>query len=351
MMKLFLQAVDVWLFRDGRPFDALSDHRAESMFPPYPTVVQGAIRSRHLVVMGVDPRDGPAVKAAVGGESDLRGVRLRGPFVARREGGAVVRYLPQPADAVTLDKDRHLIRPAARPRLPEPGVWTSAPTTMLLGLDDEPSKGLTGLWLREDDLRRYLKQEQVAGTPGQKLFTRENRFGIGVDTGRRTAMVGALYEVEFIRPARDVGLLVEVEGYEGWPAEGLLQLGGEGRAARFQQVPSPPWPAPPDPLPERFKLYFATPTFFQDGWVPREWSEFFDGSVDLVAAAVGRYESVGGFDFANQRHKPSRRYVPAGSVYYFQCHGRARLASHLVQNAVTQYGAEMGFGQILVGEW
>ncbi|HXG18262.1 MAG TPA: type III-B CRISPR module-associated Cmr3 family protein, partial [Methylomirabilota bacterium] len=44
-MYLFLEAIDVWLFRDGRPFDARSDHRAESLFPPYPSVMQGAIRS------------------------------------------------------------------------------------------------------------------------------------------------------------------------------------------------------------------------------------------------------------------------------------------------------------------
>ena len=53
-MQLFLEAVDVWLFRDGRPFDAGQDHSAVSRFPPYPTVIQGAIRSHHLVQTGVN---------------------------------------------------------------------------------------------------------------------------------------------------------------------------------------------------------------------------------------------------------------------------------------------------------
>jgi CRISPR-associated protein Cmr3 len=57
MMHLLLEAVDVWLFRDGRPFDAGSDHRADSLFPPYPSVMQGVIRSHHLVVKNVDLRD------------------------------------------------------------------------------------------------------------------------------------------------------------------------------------------------------------------------------------------------------------------------------------------------------
>src|SRR5690606_5208459 len=83
LMELFLEPVDVWLFRDGRPFDALSDHRAESIFPPYPTVMQGAIRSHHLVVKGVDLSDRAAIEAAVGTATDFKGLRLRGPFIAK----------------------------------------------------------------------------------------------------------------------------------------------------------------------------------------------------------------------------------------------------------------------------
>jgi CRISPR-associated protein Cmr3 len=352
MMDLFLEAVDVWLFRDGRPFDAGSDHRARSLFPPYPTVIQGALRSHHLVVQGVNLNDRQAVEAAVGTADDVRNLRLRGPFLARREGDRVARYLPQPADAVTVDRPQCTLRPASRPRAPDDGVLTGAPTPLLLGLDDEAGKGEEGLWLREADLHRYLQGETVAGAPAKALFQRESRFGIGLDRRRHTAAEGALYEAEFIRPCPGVGLLVEVEGYDGWPRSGVLRIGGEGRAAWFEQVAAPPWPAPPDPLPERFTLYFATPAYFTDGWRPRGgWGQFFLGHVELVAAAVGRYESVGGFDLAEGKHKPARRYVPAGSVYYFRATGEARLRPELVQGAVTEHGAALGFGQVLIGEW
>jgi CRISPR-associated protein Cmr3 len=49
--------------------------------------------------------------------------------------------------------------------------------------------------------------------------------------------------------------------------------------------------------------------------------------------------------------KPARRYVPAGSVYYFECQGEARLRPDLVQNAITDYGAQIGFGQVIVTNW
>ncbi len=352
-MELLLEPVDVWLFRDGRPFDAFSDHRAESLFPPYATVLQGAIRSHHLVVRGIDLRNPQAIAAAVGTTDDYRGLRLRGPFLARREWGTVVRYLPQPADAVASQaNDTWTLQPAGPPRPPGPTLRTSAPTPLLLGLPDEPSKDHAGLWLREPELRAYLRGEPVAATESDALFCRESRLGIGV-TAARTSEEGALYETAFIRPRAGVGLLAEVQGYDGWPDRGVMRLGGEARGAYFEQVSAVGWPAPPGSLPARFKLYFATPTYFRDGWLPRggDWSAYFEGEVALVAAAVGRYESVGGFDLAGGRHKPARRYVPAGSVYYFTSRGAARLRPDLVQQAVTDWGAEIGFGQILVEEW
>ncbi|MDH7578755.1 MAG: type III-B CRISPR module-associated protein Cmr3 [Bacillota bacterium] len=352
-MHLFLEAIDVWLFRDGQPFDALSDHRAESLFPPYPTVIQGVIRSHHLVVKGVNLQDKQRIAEVVGTENDYKDLRIRGPFLARRENGQVIRYLPQPADAVTIDKEHHKLKPASLPRPLSDTVLASSRTPYLLGLDDEPVKGETGLWLAKKELLSYLAGQEATGVPANEFFQKENRIGIGRDDRSRTTKEGALYEVEFIRPCSDTGLLVEVNGYEGWPHEGILRAGGEGRGAYFRKVEVSPWPLPPETFPPRFKIYFAAPTYYEGGWQPSggNWGKFFEGEVELVAAALNRYESVGGYDWANNRQKPARRYVPAGSVYYFISKGKVRLKPGLIQNAITDLGAEIGFGQILVKEW
>lgn len=352
-MWLFLEPMDVWLFRDGRPFDALSDHRAQSIFPPYPSVIQGAIRSHHLVVKNVDFREKKKIAEVVGTAEDYKDLRMRGPFLARREKEKVVYYFPLPADAQPTDGNK--FRPASRPQRIPVSAAASGPTSKLLGLGqgDQPKKGRSGLWLHERALLAYLGDREVVGVPEEYLFWRESRFGIGIDDARRTAREHALYEVEFIRPCRKVGLLVQVEGYDGWPEQGVLRIGGEGRGAFFQRVEPSPWPAVPEELPPRFKIYFATPTCFLGGWQPvgGDWSRFFDGRVELVAAAIHKYESIGGYDWANDGHKPARRYVPAGSVYYFECLGHSRFKPNLIQNAVTDFGAQIGFGQIIVKEW
>lgn len=115
-----------------------------------------------------------------------------------------------------------------------------------------------------------------------------------------------------------------------------------------------PHPFPSAEIPKgNAKIYFATPTFFKYGWLPNDWSKFFDGNFQLAAAAVDKPISVGGIDLAksyrnsHNMHKPARRYVPAGSVYFFD--GKLKLKSNL--QAVTDDGENLGFGQIIIGRW
>jgi CRISPR-associated protein Cmr3 len=351
MMQLLLEAVDVWLFRDGKPFDARSDHRARSLYPPYPSVMQGVIRSHHLVVKGVDLRNRQAIQAAVGTTDKFGDLRLRGPFITKCEkNGSLIRYFPVPSDAAP-DKDAKGYRALhPQPRNKNPEVLTSAPDDlpMLFWPEGEPTKEDFGAWMIEAELLKCLRGERAQAERADNLFVRENRFGIGRNDERRTTEEGALYEVDFIRPCPGVGLWVQVDGYDGWPDSGVLRIGGEGRGAQFEKLQSPlKWPPIPVPLPPRFKVYFATPAYFTDGWKPNDgWGKFFEGEVKLQAVALNRHESIGGYDWAKGDQKPARRYVPAGSVYYFSHDGSAKLK----QDAITDSGAEIGFGQIIIPE-
>ncbi len=352
-MKLFIEPVDVWMFRDGRPFDAGSDHRATSLFPPHPSVIQGVLRSHHLVVKGVDISNRAAVEAAVGTATTYRWHPIRGPFVARREEDGAWRYHPLPTDAIQVADDGGIR--AADPVDPAGhGVTTDSPTPLLLWLKEgpkKPKKGEGRLWLREDRLRTYLDGDVAHATPEMELLLRESRFGIGRDDRVRAATEGLLYEVVYVRPREGVGLEVEIIGLRDWPDRGILRMGGEARAGLYCPSDCADWPAIPDPLPERFRLYLATPACFQDGWRPRDLGAFFEGKVELAAAAVGRFDAVGGYDMARGQQKPSRRYVPAGSVYYFRCGGPVRWRAERGSLAFTEDGAQVGYGQFLIGRW
>jgi CRISPR-associated protein Cmr3 len=355
---LFLEPLDVWMFRDGRPFDAGQAHRAESRFPPLPLTVQGALRAYHLAVVRRDVpfEDTAAVEAAVGPADGWGPLRMCGPFLARRTpNGRVERLFPPPSDAVAAGDGTIARLPA--PVSPPAWLRTNAATQALFPLwdgrwDGQPRKGEPRLWLPLAGFERYLARETVAGTPEEAIWEREVRVGIAQDTARRVTVEGRYYEAAYVRLRPGYGLLVEFAGLGGWPDRGVLALGGERRSASFETVQVDALPSAGEGLAERFSVYLATPAWFDEGWRPRDWSALFDGQVELVAAAVPRYESAGGYSAVNG-HRPARRFVPAGSVYYFRAEPGARLrpVDGCWWPVFTQWGAEVGFGVAVIGGW
>jgi len=349
-LHIFLRPLDVWLFRDGRPFDAGSIHRAESLFPPYPTVIQGALRTHRLLRQGIDLKDKQAIENAVGSADNYKSMHLRGPYLACMEGTTVTRYFPQPADAIV---DGLEVTPAKLEDIPS-SLKTSATSSKLFGLKQQTGKPKEALWLSEQSLNKYLAGETVEGTPVSRLFLREERVGIGMNN-KRVVDEGMLYETEFIRPRDGVGLLIEIEGdYESdWQNGGVLSLGGEGKQALAERVETTPV-SKPTVSGSRFKMYFATPAYFENGWLPLSWGKFFKNDVKLAAAAINRYETIGGFNWLGDAngasaHRPARRFIPAGSVYYFE--GSSEFVDYSPNQAFTDFGAQIGFGQIIIKEW
>ena len=124
--------------------------------------------------------------------------------------------------------------------------------------------------------------------------------------------------------ARPHGLsfLVEFDGL-GLPEKGLLKLGGEGKAVSYANINSLHEIVCPD-ISNQFKLVLTTPAFFKNGWLP-SWidektlqGELKGIKLKLLVAAVGKPQYIGGWDMKNNRPKPMRKAVPAGSVYYFE---------------------------------
>lgn len=362
IMRIFIEPEDVWLFRDGKPFDAGSDHRAQSLFPPYPNVMQGILRSHQLVMQNIwlnNKENKVQIENAIGTSTTYKCFRMRGPFIAKYLAGDTTPYFPVPADATPCSKDEVKATP---PILQGNEIVTSLDRKILPRLcfanEIEPSKREYGNWLTLPDLLKCLNGEVVEPVRDEELFEREDRFGIEIETNRaRVTKEGQLYQAQFIRPRPNMGLYVEFAGYDWVEKEGLLKMAGEGRGGRYQNIKGNEWPTPPSPLPGLFKVYCASPAYFLHGWKPERWDTFFEGDIKLEAVAMKGYEMIGGYDIANNRQKAAYRFVPAGSVYYFSSNGTARLRDGLIQNAITESFndhddiAKIGFGQIIITEW
>jgi len=205
-------------------------------------------------------------------------------------------------------------------------------------------------WLNERELNRYLNMQPFATIPDCELLERESRFHVGIDSRFKRPHQGDtgghLFQIEFVRLQPGVGLWAEVDGVT-LNDEGLLQIGGEGKAATYRKVANELPLTGCRTMQGRFKLYFATPAYFAQGWQPDNWGRFITGGeVQLIAAAIPRAQPIGGFDIARGQHKPMRSYVPAGSVYFFEAEDDV-----IVPDILTDEGGQIGFGQVFIGRW
>lgn len=377
MTWLFIEPADVWLFRDGKPFDAGSDHRARSLFPPNPTTIQGVIRSKLLMASGVPlpayARKDPTAQAVanqIGWPGDRPPFALRGPFVARcvrdpNSGNVrVTAYLPLPADVVKVGQQYPILQPLRDN--PFRANWPQDDLLPLWLRTNQPIKEAAG-WLAWDALVACLKG--TSPTPDQvlkdeRLFVHESRFGVGIDSRMKRPEEGLLYQVEFARPRQEIGLLVEVDDSKlitkiRLPGDGLTSIGGESRGGRYEAVTFSP---PPNPRPTsgtdgktRLKLYCATPAWFARGWQATDWSNWLGGTnLRLVSAAVRRAQSIGGAHIdtesqAGNFQKAMYRYVPAGSAFFFEADGPINYTGAPVTDSPDD--GQIGFGQVLAGQW
>jgi CRISPR-associated protein Cmr3 len=373
-MQIVIRPMDVWLFRDGKPFRAGEDHAAETLFPPSPFTLQGAIRTKVLVDKGVNlaefAKNGERNPDPEVGYGDYFGkLRLLGPLLMRCKDGKWERLIPMPTDVVKVGNRYELLRPNLN--LP---FTTNLPENL-------PDKSLQLLWARtgeriseakgwlpESEWERYLQgqaPEQVV-TSG-KLFTFEPRFGIAIDADKGTTQEAMLYQARFVRLTKETALWAEVDGVslnEG----GFLRFGGEGRAAVYEALSQQESLRPLSQFnfasnSNRFKVVLVTPAWFSGGWQPKDgdWSKVFGASVQLVGAAIPRPLLLGGFDVAKGVPKPMRAFVPAGAVYFFKADEPVQFPDDFAftetpdevsrQNDNANAWAQIGLGAVLIGVW
>jgi CRISPR-associated protein Cmr3 len=389
-MRLFIEPTEPLLFRTARPFDAGENNLAESIFPPTPETLQGAIRAalathwntgKTLAENFADP----ALTNLIGDRKSYGRFRLTSITLARRrrdaaqsgnDTGAIEYLYPMPSTILLEEGNtEHQARLIPKER----------PATIHTNLSDEkyllyPNKKLNGkpttrkYWLTRQGLwKALLTEEDIAKddmVSESTIYTREPRLGIGMNNATKTTKEGFLYQVHMIRMDHpftygfvvDIRIAQQPSGTATSPEpliddaqtqqllrlsdEGWLTLGGERRAARFEVIKSSEAEEQAGSgLPAKgTMLYLLTPAAFDRGWQPASWVSW----AEPVAVAMERYQSIGGWllnpENAGGRNKPQRRCVPAGSVYFFEETVTASIP-------FTDYGKEIGYGIAFAGEW
>ncbi|HEY1350613.1 MAG TPA: type III-B CRISPR module-associated protein Cmr3, partial [Ktedonobacteraceae bacterium] len=348
-MRIFIEPAEPLMFRSGRPFTAGEHTFAESLFPPTPETLQGAVRALLAVRWGAQQHPPLDHLSAIFQQDELVKLigrrteqghtygrfRVSGLALGWRDPhtGRITRLFPAPAHLICVRvKDESGQVSERFLSLAPTGLQTGERTNLPLecslvllpgsvpGTINEKTGPLPG-WLTTRGLRAVLRGDTLPEGMAylhrsRQIYNQEPRLGIGVDNATKTTREGYLYQVLMIRMQPGYGFVVDVafgeagngekatavrESLEEQPQalaflqEGWMTLGGEQRAARFTVLQA-------DDLDREEQagissagranlVYFATPACFKDGWLPQAPDIF---PAHPVTAAVNRYQPIGG---------------------------------------------------------
>ncbi len=346
-MRIKIEPLDTLFFRDGKPFTMGDDSWANGVFPPYPSVIYGALRSAYFSEHITE------LNSAGTANDPTSNINIKGIYFL--EGNKV--YLSLPHDCVqeknTNGKSSHVLS------MRQISLNSSCyPVQYVLRSEGEVENIKDGL-ISLDSLKTYLQCEDRTfdfARIGDKVIP-EPKTGIGINRITGTADESKLYNAS-MRRLKNLALLIEFEGVD-IPQNGLMKLGGEGKAVSYQMNDTNVDFSLNNFKCSKniFKLYLSTPAIFKNGWLPRWIDEKnltgeCDGlKIKFLTASIGKPLCIGGFDMKAGEPKHMRKAVPSGSVYYFEIiDGNIQMAfKQFHQKAVSDFNPEQGFGIAYVG--
>jgi len=347
-MRIRLKPNDVLMFRESKPFTAGESHLARSTLP-LPQAIAGALRSAILLTSNFS-KD---AKELVGYKREEPEFELLGSFLFKGQ-----EYFHTPLDVVKSKglEDHFFVKPL------------QLPNGQYIFRGRHIHFESVGGFVSYEDLVRYLKgdlkDEELEEIVRHDLFIKESRIGIKLSEVK-VSEEHFFYKAEFLRLKDSVEISVwledrvnEVKKY----LSGLIRLGGESRFARVKIENSDPLEKLRDARDEilksvnesgRFKLYVATPTLVENSgnctWnIKQELKDKLKIDVKAIYPLIGKPIAFSGWDYAENKPKPTRYAIPAGSVYFVEFEGEIKLNQpYLKLGELTK----LGYGLCFLGVW
>lgn len=350
---------DTLFFRDGRPFSMGMESWAETIFPPNPSTVYGAVRSWLIFEKGdlKSFKEGK-FREELGTADDKGSLKIKGPLLIKDND--IFFACPKDLLIEKSEKEENKLHKLAFLKRSESFISDYPLGKILLEKEMEKLEEAEG-FLTNIYLNDYLsKKIDIRLTPKKEIYIEEPKIGIARERLTKTTKEGHLYHLPMVRLNDGVSIVVKIEGISNIPEKRLLHLGGEGRTARIEKISDQIFKDDKglDFNKGLFKVYFATPAIFEKGYIPKWIDEnTFEGNFDgiklkLVCCAIGKYKLIGGWDLAKDEPKPMYRAVPAGSVYYFEILDRSdieKIKDTFHFKNISDVYPEEGYGLALIG--
>lgn len=357
MPVIQIDALDTLFFRDSKAFTKGEDTWADTIFPPYPSVIYGALRSAWFA------EDVGKLDLANKDDDPTKDLIIKN--ICFKQGDEL--YFPLPLDCVQekgwlkiQDKKNKVF--VLKPNPINKEVSLSCPTNEILQSEnDKQIENVSDAIVGESALEKYLNgsSEEFSIKRRSDYISIETKVGIARSKHTHSSEENMLYRVGMNRLAKGfndkISIIVEFEGLSISP-QGLMKFGGEGKAIHYEEISTTIDIPAPELTDNKFKLYLVTPAIFKNGWLPFGIDkDTLKGSingvgVELLTTAIGKPISIGGWDMKRGCPKTMRKAVPVGSVYYFELtDGNVKDLIKINGNSISDYNENEGFGIAYVG--
>jgi len=330
---------------------------ANSMFPPPPSVIYGALRSHYF---GLHPAE---ISKANTEDDPTKNLVINFFGIAVNDEA----MFPTPLDLLfrkdALPGENNLLKTEL---VGFNGVSNYAYKYHLRSGQNEKVDPVLGSYINNQSLKDYLSKKEgpLNALPLAQFISDEPKTGIGRSNSTRSAEDGKLFRAGMKRPSvvngsveSKVSFLVDFSGLD-LPPDGIMKLGGEGKAATYETFDGyelselPPSISTHGVAEAEVKLYFVSHAIFETGSkLPDELLASLGDKVEVEASATGRAVNIGGFDLKNNKPKEMKKAIPAGSVYFLKITNPDynKIKSLNGSNLSTTEFAKQGFGTVLVG--
>lgn len=331
---LKIRPLDTLFFRTGKPFSGGEVSWTESSLLPNPSVLWGAIYS---MLMAHDVVDFDKVQSQnpVEKRAELEKLKLGRVFLYDGNMGEDRLYLPAPLDTY-YEKEKE----------EKTGVFKLVQTdNEYLALSNYQGSSKYRLIAHNEEANiesfkdavidtlsfsgnSYLYQNNSSLTIQSlnHLIEKSHKVGIKRNNQSHTAEESMLYRINSSQFKEHIYFIVEIEVEDtenNFSDKGLLKLGGEGRAVSYEffskkQKIQKITTKIQQPFDEKFnylRLYLYSPTFFDTGTGVEELTA---AGFEVLAACLGKAQTIGGFDVLKNKPKAMQKAVPAGSVYFLK---------------------------------
>ncbi|MBI3650821.1 MAG: type III-B CRISPR module-associated protein Cmr3 [Acidobacteria bacterium] len=398
MKTWIIEPHDSFIARDGRPFGLITGVRAASLPFPFPSTTTGGVRTRDgLNLEGVFDTSKENI-------DKVKNLSVRGALLVEiDEDEKVIQwFVHAPADALLLDaKDKDKNRAKVCRLIPKT-LPTNAATNIpddlmplyLESKDKSKPHGYAPRFWRWDKFKKWLLAPNDCDIEslydfGISGLPQDERSHVAIESATQASEEGKLFQtrgLEFTRQKQEkklgtatrLALAVATDATK--INKGVASLGGERRLVSWREFQGSEnifdSKCPSDIVNsvvenKACRIVLLTPAYFEQGWKPT-WI-FQNNNLELKAAAIQRTQVISGWDFEfvetkpdgriiHGRPKPTRRLVPAGSVFFFKLNGNkdeikdwiSRTWMSCISDDDTKHKTtprKDGFGLAVLGAW